>query len=542
MGFFVVLQLIAVVVMASSAAPNPPPIVNTTAGPVQGLYFSAYPSNIYLGIPYAQPPVGNLRFAPPLPAASWTTPFNATQFGDGCMQVCGLQHPESSCPAKMSENCLNLNIFGPANATGLPVWVFFPGGRYLEGAAGVPMYHGSKMAFTQNIIVVTVDYRLGVYGALYTTADAATGVQGNYNLLDQQLALRWVQNNIKAFGGDPSRVTISGQSAGAFSVMCHMASPASKGLFAQGHLMSNPYGLLAEDTTTAPMIANVFLKNVGCPATTDPSHVACIRNKSATEILIAQNKTNFPFSLQNFLTLFLPWTPIAGTALLPQQPMYAAVNGTSYNNVPILIGTVQHEAIMFVFSAMKTPVAWFEADAVLALVFGFSNIGGILKRYPVDTAANDVRYWLSEIVTDYLFVCPTRYITRATADQQKAATYLYEYTHVLSFSQWLQQQWYPECVGYVCHGTDLVLLFSATDVIPNAPTPTPQEQTLSVQHQRYVGNFVTTGNPNSPKGVPVTWNLSSVGMVLNITTPVSSSNGFHDADCDFWDSVGYNRR
>jgi para-nitrobenzyl esterase len=210
------------------------PMANTTAGTVKGLAQGTL--NVFKGIPYAAPPVGKLRWKPPQPLAPWHGIKTTTEFGPACYQ------PESKFvsiytgdPMPMSEDCLSLNIWAPADAHNAPVFFWIYGGALWGGASRDPLYDGTKLA-AQGIVVVTINYRLGVLGWLAhpeLSAESPLHISGNYGLLDQIAALKWVKDNIGAFGGDPSNVTIAGESAGGLSVLYLMASPEARGLFAK---------------------------------------------------------------------------------------------------------------------------------------------------------------------------------------------------------------------------------------------------------------------------------------------------------------------
>lgn len=191
---------------------------------------------VFRGIPYAAPPVDDLRFREPQSVARWSGVRNAKQFGPRCMQANVAGKPDFRSTT-MSEDCLYLNVWTPAShpASKLPVLVFFHGGGFVSGDGSEPRYDGANLA-SRGIIAVTVNYRLGVFGFLApagAAGESSHGTAGNYGLLDQVAALRWVRDNIAQFGGDPSQITIAGSSAGSVSVSAHMSSPLSRGLFAR---------------------------------------------------------------------------------------------------------------------------------------------------------------------------------------------------------------------------------------------------------------------------------------------------------------------
>ncbi len=206
------------------------PVV-TSSGAVEGRREGSL--IVYKGVPFAKPPVGDLRWREPQPAEHWTGVRQADKFAPACMQT-GVSMPGEAVP-EVSEDCLYLNIWSPANRSSarLPVIVWIYGGAYTNGSASMPLYHGDRLA-RKGVIVITIAYRLGVLGFLAhpeLTRESPHHSSGNYGLMDQIAALEWVRQNAAAFGGDPDRVTIAGQSSGAISVSALMASPRARGLF-----------------------------------------------------------------------------------------------------------------------------------------------------------------------------------------------------------------------------------------------------------------------------------------------------------------------
>jgi para-nitrobenzyl esterase len=213
-------------------AADDPPRVHSPAGALQGVRSGDI--QIFRSIPYALPPTGALRWKPPLPAAKWKGVRDATKQGPACMQP----KPKSESVyawdlGAVSEDCLTLSVWTPDTKKKLPVFVWIHGGALSAGSGTEPLYEGSKLA-SRGIVVVNINYRLGILGFLAhpaLSAESRRNISGNYGLLDQIAALRWVQKNIAAFGGDPGNVTIAGESAGALSVMYLMAAPDARGLF-----------------------------------------------------------------------------------------------------------------------------------------------------------------------------------------------------------------------------------------------------------------------------------------------------------------------
>lgn len=217
-------------------------IVKTEAGYVSGT--SEGGLWIYRGIPYAAPPIGDLRWRPPAPVQPWDGTREAKEFSAACPQPASADPSSGDTPANTSEDCLYLNVWTPAKSAGekIPVMVFIHGGAFGQGAGSISLYDGTALA-KKGVIVVTLNYRLGALGFLahpQLVKESTNGSSGNYGLLDQLAALDWVQRNIAAFGGDPSRVTIFGESAGASSILLHLVSPQSRGLYQQAIVESGP--------------------------------------------------------------------------------------------------------------------------------------------------------------------------------------------------------------------------------------------------------------------------------------------------------------
>uniref|UniRef100_A0A4X1U7K4 Carboxylic ester hydrolase n=1 Tax=Sus scrofa TaxID=9823 RepID=A0A4X1U7K4_PIG len=315
------------------------PVRNTRLGWVRGKQATVLgndkPVNIFLGIPYAAPPVGPLRFAKPKPALPWNDFLNATSYPKLCLQnsewlfldqhILKVHYPKFG----MSEDCLYLNIHAPAHAdTGskLPVMVWLPGGGFETGSASI--FDGSALAAYEDVLVVTIQYRLGMFG-FFNTGDKHA--LGNWAFMDQVAALTWVQENIKFFGGDPHYVTIFGESAGAISVSSLILSPMAKGLFHRAIMESGvaiiPY-LKAPDyerNEDLQMIAKIC----GCSVSDSVALLQCLRAKSSKELLSINQETKaFTRVVDGF---FFPHEPIE---LLTQK---------SFKPVPSIIGVNNHE-------------------------------------------------------------------------------------------------------------------------------------------------------------------------------------------------------
>jgi para-nitrobenzyl esterase len=219
---------------AATSEAGSAPVVTTSSGTVEGMAENGL--LVFKGIPYAAAPVGEARWKPPQPAAHWEGVLKAKDFGPACMAPSRrIESIYSSDISPFSEDCLTLNVWAPADAAKAPVFLWIHGGALVNGSSKESLYDGARLART-GLVVVSINYRLGVFGFLAhpeLSAESPLGISGNYGILDQVAALRWVQANIESFGGDPSNVTIAGESAGGLSVMFLLASPEARGLFAK---------------------------------------------------------------------------------------------------------------------------------------------------------------------------------------------------------------------------------------------------------------------------------------------------------------------
>jgi para-nitrobenzyl esterase len=330
---------------------------------------------VFRGIPYAAPPVNEYRFREPQPVARWAGVRSARQFGPRCMQPVAGGKPDFRSK-EMSEDCLYLNVWAPAQATDakLPVLVYFHGGGFVIGDASKPRYDGANLA-SRGMIVVTANYRLGVFGFLAppeAAAESSYGATGNYGLLDQVAALRWVRDNIAQFGGDPSKVTIAGSSAGSIAVSAHMASPLSRGLFAraigQGGAAFAPNGVWRREQ--AEQAATKFAARVGAAS------LQQLRSLPAQALLAAATPAKPSFDTLAF------WPNVDGH-FLTESPEQTFANGAQAK-VPLLLGSNSQERhfTAVLGDAAPTPENWREtiqrrfkdhAEEVLAQYPGTSN-------------------------------------------------------------------------------------------------------------------------------------------------------------------------
>lgn len=401
------------------------PVVSISAGRLQG---SANGIQRYLGIPYAASPVGSLRWRPPQAAASWSGIRQATQYGPHCAQAASAFGKPSG-----SEDCLYLNVFtSSTSGAPRPVMVWIHGGFF--GVGESDDYDGTALVTAGNVVVVTINYRLGAFGFLANGALAAEAgnVVGNYGLLDQQAALRWVKANIASFGGDPGNVTIFGESAGGSSVSMQVASPAASGLFQHAIIESGFYDPAPLSPAQAEANGAAFAAAVGCAS----QSTACLRNAS-TATVVRVGGTPFNAAGPDALAGEALYAPVRGTDVLPLAPIAAYATG-QFNHVPVLNGTNHDELNGVVAVGLdpspdalalqpyrdETSVDIATAGALYASLLG-GSVSAAVSLSAYLPAGSLVVPTVSRIGSDAIFSCTARLADRALAGQ--VPTYTYEF-------------------------------------------------------------------------------------------------------------------
>ncbi|MBT8224478.1 MAG: carboxylesterase family protein [Dactylosporangium sp.] len=448
-------------------------VVRTETGPVRGTGSGDVDS--FLGIPYAQAPVGDLRWQPPRPAESWSGVRETVAYGNRCPARASTNGPRSE-----TEDCLYLNVQRPATAhrgQRLPVYVWIHGGGLLNG--GGDQHDGELIVSRTGVVVVTLNYRLGMFGFLaHPGLTAQAGQSGNYGLLDQQAALWWVQRNIAAFGGDPRRVTIGGESAGGFSVCAHLSAPGSRGTFSRamiqsGSCVSQP---LAEAEATGVAVA----RSVGCLDET--TAVACLRQTSSAALLDATPAASVRF--------------VREVPELPLDPAVAVSTGR-FARVPLVIGANRDEGRTFALGL----IGWDEEQVTAWIRATFPDRAeAVLAAYPwpADADTFTPAYLAGAIMTDSGMIagiggCATRELTATFARHTR--TFAYEFGHRTGPGL------APEPAGYVWgagHAAELAYLWPSFDNgTPIAPTFDAAERQLAADLVDAWGQFVRTGRPGA---------------------------------------------
>jgi para-nitrobenzyl esterase len=488
-------------------------VIHLTAGDVQGM--AANGVGQFLGIPYAAPPVGDLRWRPPQELPRWTQTLQADKFGGTCAQQ---QRGVFAAPSN-TEDCLYLNVYTPEAqpqpGTKRPVMVWFYGGGLFSGESND--YDGSKLASRRGVIAVTLNYRVGALGFLSHPAINAEGHPfANYGIMDQQFALQWVQRNIAAFGGDPQNVTIFGQSGGGTAVMANLQSPLSKGLF---HKAINQSGTRIALTTPemSLKLGQEFATAAGCA---DQS-AACLRALSVEQVL--KNQAPVVSRVSDFPS-------VDGTVITKWG--YEAFRDGDYNRVPIMTGLVQDEQAFFLPEAnTKKPRT---ADEVkrYAASYGAEHVDTLTAKYPLES-------YPSPSLTEIAMAQGAKACTARILDlhwSKYAPLYAYQ------FEDRTAPSYFPE-LSYpmrAYHTAELQYLFPLFRGGQGTSHPlNAAQQKLSDIMVDYWTAFARTGNPNggnAPNWLAYSAEKDNI-LVLDQPAPKMAYGYGAANDCAMWDKI-----
>ena len=488
----------------------------------------------FLGVRYALPPIGAMRWRSPQPVLSSTKQIKATQFGSNCPQTANAFGSSS-----LSEDCLFLNIYTPkaaskdASSRSLPVMVWLHGGGLRSGSGG--SYNPMNMVIQGKVIVVTINYRLGILGFLAHPAFNQEGHDvANYGIMDQQLALQWIKDNIAAFGGNPKNVTIFGESGGGTAIYANLASPLATELFQKAIIQS---GFLSDiSLKTADDLGIAFTKQVGCDKGSLKETATCLRSLPVSTILSSQKNQ----LVHGVVTI--------DGKILPQSLMSAFEQG-KFNRVPIINGTNRDEgnllaALLFDLAgkeikannyraALETIANW-QAEVIPGFTYKPSDIEAIMKEYPLSNY-HSPGLAASAVITDSSLACPSYKVNLLFAHW--TPTWVYEFSDEAA----------PEIVAApinypygASHFSEMTYLFDMSSLrLPGSASLSTAQRYLSKQMIQYWTSFARNGNPNSLSSA-VNWpafNSSKSNPILQLNLPDSivETNFRILHKCDFWE-------
>ncbi|XP_063980243.1 acetylcholinesterase-like [Diachasmimorpha longicaudata] len=540
---------------------NDPLIVETTTGLVRGLSRSVldHDVHVYLGIPFAKPPIGPLRFRKPLPIEPWHGILNATSQPNSCFQeryeyFSGFEGEEMWNPnTNVSEDCLYLNIWVPQKLRlrhkeapggggmekkGMPLLVWIYGGGYMSGTATLDVYDANFMAASSNVIIASMQYRVGAFGFLYLNKHFGNSEEapGNMGLWDQAMALKWLKDNAKAFGGDPDAITIFGESAGGGSVSLHLLSPVTRGLVRRGILQSGtlnaPWSFMTGEK--ANEVARVLVDDCGCNSTMlgeNPARVmACMRSVDAKSISVQQ--WNSYWGILGF-----PSAPTIDGVFLPKHPI-DLLKEADFEDTEILIGNNQNEGTYFILYDFidyfdKDQPSSLERDKFLQIINTiFKNMSEVEREAIAfqytdwEQPKDGFRYQkaVADAVGDYFFICPSTHFAQLFADRGMKV-YYYFFTHRSSTNLW--GKW----MG-VIHGDEVEYVFGHP--LNMSLKYEEKERELSMKMILTYSNFAFSGKPTEGDDWPAYTRDEPKYYIFNGNETGKLGVGPRSTGCAFW--------
>lgn len=496
-------------------------LITTTDGDVQGQVNGG--TREFLGIPYAAPPAGPLRFRPPVPPTPWGSPLDATVYPPGCSQLPTLTNGNTRIE---NEDCLYLNVWtpDPAPAEPLPVMFWIHGGSNATGSIsdfvpfpgyeGVRLFSGQVLADTRDVVVVTANYRLNVFGFLgleeLAAEDPGYPYAGNQGLLDQRLAMQWVQDNIAAFGGNPDNVTIFGESAGSFDVCAHVMSPGSAGLFHRAISQSGGCSVGVQSGEDASAAADILAEAVGCDAA--PDRLACLRAVPTAELLdagplvaLVGEGTNLGLSVDG--------------GFLVEHPRVTLDRG-ELPKLPWILGANSDEGTLFFIGSPELTGPEYSAELVTR--FG-AYAAEVEALYPAGSFPSP-RDALIRVFGDSTLVCSTYDVaSRYARKRNRAFAYNFSRVPPLSFISLLD-------LG-AFHGLEIAYVFGSTT------PPTSTDVSVGDSVQQFWTSFARTGKPRIPKARRWPRFNPRYWKIQRLDAPLSLPTDFRRAQCEFWSGL-----
>lgn len=477
----------------------------------------------FLGIPYAAPPVGALRFSPPASPAPWGTTLDATTYPPGCSQLPTLTNSDTRIE---NEDCLFLNVWTPEAPPEdpLPVMVWFHGGSNTSGSTAdfVPfpgyetsrLYDGHTMSKVGNVIVVTVNYRLNVFGFFgldeLADEDPSYPYAGNQALLDQRKALQWVRDNIAQFGGNPANVTIYGESAGSFDVCAHVVSPMSAGLFHRAISQSGGCTVGVGTAADSALAAQAIADAVGCGAA--PDKLACLRAVPTAALLDAGPLVALVGEGTNLAL-------VVDGGFLPEHPR-VTFDRNELPKIPYMLGANSDEGTLFFIGSPELTESEYSAE----LVSSYGTLAPQVEALYPATRFGTPRETMIRVMGDSTLVCSTFDVARRYA-QRGRKTYAYNFNRVppLLFIAALD-------LG-AFHGLELGYVFGSVGA------PTGLDATLATSMQQYWSSFANKAKPKSDLGAKWPKFKAKTWKMMRLDYPTAAMEDWRRAECDFWTSV-----
>jgi para-nitrobenzyl esterase len=482
----------------------------------------------YLGVPYAQPPTGNLRWRPPQPVEAWDGTLDAQENSEICVQFSVM-----TGSLRGSEDCLYLNVWTPQEkpAQPIPVMLWIHGGGFILGQGSYTEKDGQRLAARQDVIVVSINYRLGIFGFMahraLTAEDPDHPTSGNYGIQDQTAALRWVRDNISAFGGDPNNVTIFGQSAGGISVCAQLATPLASGLFQRAVIQSGPCVGPMSSLAAVSKLGAQAEASLNCDSAADT--MACMRGKSAEEVW----NTLPPDPTLGFGENYTFWWPVHDSVVLPLQLMDAFESG-QFNQVPVINGATLNEASLLIWLSHNLRFKPLQAGQYpdrLEYLTGSPELARqVAEQYPLENYASPYEAF-TESFSDGFFNCMARWQSQALMRHVPVWSYQFDYAEAPFFIPWADLKAY--------HSAELQYILGRPMSFTRSDFKAKESQ-LADSIMGYWGQFARSGDPNGAG--PVTWPVydrSDKTLLFNLQNSVAT--GVHKEACHFWKELPYLR-
>lgn len=518
--------------------------VSTTTGLLRGIIVptTVGRARAFVGVPFAEPALGKVRFKKPLPKQPWKGIFDATSYPPMCPQPAlefNNYYVVKQTDPK-SEDCLFLNVFTPIeNSTRLtPVVVYIHGGFYFYGGVSMKLHDASELAAREDLVTVTIAYRLGALGFLNMDVEDAPG---NMGLYDQLLALRWIRSNAKAFGGDPDKITIMGQSAGSFSVGVHLTSPKSKGLFRRAVMQSgSPFSsTMISEKEEAITRAHVLAKTLGCDSktirvTSLQATIECLRSKDVAAILNATAR----ITVEGFDGFF----PAVGDEMIPRDPVVALRDG-NLNSRNLLVGISAAEGDGMLHFMTKRFHGGNSLEGVSKRTMMFIARGMMITMFGVDSAAviehyfggsrgrdgTDAFHAAADLMGDNQLACPTIRFARMFLGPRRTV-FMYQFSQQPSRIGW------PKWVRPT-HADEIAFVLGSVFKLERGVSKSDAQASENFMH--IIATFSRTGVPQT--GGKSRWpKFDGQKRYMDIGTRGNHPRKFlRQAACDLWEKVNH---